>query len=246
MDAVAELAGKVALVTGSARGIGAATVAALAAAGARVAAHQHQGGEFAADLADAEEPTRLVARVLDRLGRLDYLVNNAAFTPANPIGTVAGASFQRADAEQDFDPKRFDQAMAVNLRAPLQLALAAAAAAPMLEAVVNVGSGSAQRGDGSSAYFVVSKGAVPALTRYLARRLAPRVRVNALLPGLVATEQLDGRGPGFEPLREEIIRRTPMGRLGTPAEAAEAILFLLAGNSFMTGTVVTLDGGWHL
>ncbi|HUX66998.1 MAG TPA: SDR family oxidoreductase [Terriglobales bacterium] len=241
-----DLNGKVALVTGAAAGIGAATVAALEAAGATVAAHRHRGGEFAADLARPEAAEELVARVRERWGRLDYLVNNAAYTPPNPIGAVAGASFQRADAEQDFDPERFDRAIAVNLRAPLQLALAAAGEGATLEAVVNVGSGSTQRGDGSSAYFVVSKGGIPSLTQYLARRLAPRVRVNALLPGLIATEQLDSRGPGFEPLRQEIIRRTPMGRLGTPAEAAEAILYLLAGNGFVTGTVLTLDGGWHL
>ncbi|MGH9393497.1 MAG: SDR family NAD(P)-dependent oxidoreductase, partial [Terriglobales bacterium] len=184
--------------------------------------------------------------VLARYGRLDYLVNNAAFTPANPIRSAPAASFQRADAEQDFDLERFDRAIAVNLRAPLQLALAAAQNGSGLRAVVILGSGSATRGDGSSAYFVVSKGAVPSLTRYLALRLAPAVRVNCLEIGLVATEQLDARGPAFEPLRQEIIRRTPMHRLGTPAEAAEAILFLLAGNRFLTGSVLTLDGGWHL
>ncbi|HXE30817.1 MAG TPA: SDR family oxidoreductase, partial [Terriglobales bacterium] len=212
--------GKVALVTGAARGIGAATAEALAAAGAQVAAHRHAGGEFAADLSGPEAPAELVARVLDRFGRLDYLVNNAAFTPANPLRSVPAASFQRADAEEGFDPERFDRAIGVNLRAPLQLALAAAAHGAGLEAIVNVGSGSTARGDGSSADFVLSKGAVPALTQYLARRLAPRARVNALLPGLFATEQIAGRGAGFLPLREEIIRRTPMGRLGRPEEAA--------------------------
>lgn len=243
-----DLSGKVALVTGAARGIGAATALALTSAGAQVAAHQHEGGEFAFDLTRSEAPAELVAAVLARYGRLDYLVNNAAFTPANPVSDAPGGiyySFQRADAERNFDANLFDQAVAVNLRAPLQLTLEAAATAS-LEAVVNVGSGSTQRGDGSSAYFVVSKGGVPSLTQYLARRLAPRVRVNAMLPGLIATEQLDSRGPSFEPLREEISRRTPMRRLGTPAEAAETILFLLAGNSFITGTVLTLDGGWHL
>jgi 3-oxoacyl-[acyl-carrier protein] reductase len=241
-----DLSGKVALVTGAARGLGRATAEALARAGARVAAHQREGGDFAADLSRPEAPAELIAAVVARFGRIDYLVNNAALTPANPLrdAPAAAASFQRADAEAGFDPALFDAAIAVNLRAPLQLALAAAPHG--LEAVVNIGSGSTERGDGSSAYFVVSKGAIPALTRYLARRLAPTVRVNALMPGLFDTEQLAGRGERFRPLQAEIIRRTPMGRLGRPEEAAETMLFLLAGNSFITGEVLFLDGGWHL
>lgn len=238
-----DLHGKVALVTGARRGIGAACVRALEACGAQVAAHTRDQGEFAADLSDPAAPVGLVARVRARFGRLDYLVNNAAYTPANPLRTDQAFSFQRADAESDFDPARFDAAIAVNLRAPVALALAAADA---LTAVVNIGSGSAVRGDGSSAYFVLSKGGYPALGQYLARRLAPRVRVNTLLPGLIATEQIAGRGPAFEPLRQEIIHRTPMGRLGQPEEVAELVLFLLAGAGFITGESITLDGGWHL
>lgn len=242
-----DLSGKVTLVTGAARGLGRATADALSQAGAQVAAHQRAGGDFAADLSRPEAAAALVAAVVARFGRIDFLVNNAALTPANPLRDApdaAAASFQRADAEAGFDPALFDAAIAVNLRAPLQLALAAAPHG--LEAVVNVGSGSTERGDGSSAYFVLSKGAIPTLTRYLARRLAPAVRVNALMPGLFATEQLAGRGAPFRPLQAEIIRRTPMGRLGKPEEAAETILFLLAGNTFITGEVLFLDGGWHL
>ena len=243
-----DLRGQVALVTGAARGLGRATAAALTQAGARVAAHQREGGEFPADLAGGPEAAEsLVDAVVARFGRIDYLVNNAALTPANPLRdapAAAAGSFQRADAEAGFDPGRFDAAIAVNLRAPLQLALAAAPHG--LQAVVNVGSGSTERGDGSSAYFVVSKGAVPALTRYLARRLAPAVRVNAFMPGLFDTEQLAGRGERFRPLREEIVRRTPMARLGRPEEAAETILYLLAGNTFITGEVLCVDGGWLL
>lgn len=237
------LAGQVALVTGARRGIGAAIVSALESCGARVAAHARDQGEFACDLADPAAPAALVARVRERLGRLDFLVNNAAFTPANPIRSAPAASFQRADAETDFDPARFDTTLAVNLRAPLALALAAA---DSLRAIVNIGSGSAIRGDGSSAYFTLSKAALPALGQYLARRLAPRVRVNTLLPGLIATEQIAERGPAFEPLRQEIIHRTPMRRLGTPAEVAELVVFLLAGAEFTTGETITLDGGLHL
>lgn len=229
-----DFAGKVALVTGAARGLGAATAAALEAAGAEVARHQRIGGEYAADLSEPAAPRALIERVLERRGRLDYLVNNAAFTPRVEL------------PEQGFDPALWEQAMAVNLRAPLELALAAAERSPDLEAVVNVGSANTARGQGSSAYFVASKGALPSLTQYLARRLAPRVRVNALLAGLFDTEEIAGRGEAFAPVRDAILQRTPMGRMGRPEEAAETILFLLAGNRFMTGAVLTLDGGWQL
>lgn len=244
MQPTSSLAGRVALVTGARRGIGRACADALEAAGAVVARHQREGGELAFDLSRPEAPDALIAAVVARHGRLDFLVNNAAFTPANPLRGGAALSFQRADAEQDFDPARFDQAIAINLRAPLQLALAAAAAGCV--SIVNIGSGSTERGDGSSAYFVVSKAAIPSLTQYLARRLAPGVRVNALLAGLIDTEQIASRGEAFDGLKREIIRRTPMGRLGRPDEVAETVIYLLAGNSFMTGAAITLDGGWHL
>ncbi|MGH9412534.1 MAG: SDR family NAD(P)-dependent oxidoreductase [Terriglobales bacterium] len=236
-----DLHGKVALVTGARRGLGRAVADALAAAGAEVARHERQAGAFAADLADADAPAALVAKVLASFGRLDYLVNNDAFTPLaaeHPAGNW--------DAVPEFDLVRFERTLAVNLRAPLQLALAAAAQSPQLEAIVNVGSGSAERGDGSSAAFVLSKGAIPTLTQYLARRLAPRVRVNCFLPGLFATEEIAARGTAFAPRRAAIVERTPMHRLGAPAEAAETILFLLAGNRFITGQALLLDGGWHL
>ncbi|MGH9471258.1 MAG: SDR family NAD(P)-dependent oxidoreductase, partial [Terriglobales bacterium] len=217
--------------------------------GARVARHQRAGGEFAADLALPDAPVALIERVLERCGRLDYLVNNAAFTPPQPPRSPAAPStdsFHHAAAEAAFDPALFDRAVAVNLRAPLALALAAAERASTFEAVVTIGSAGTPRGNGSSAYFVASKGALPTLTRYLAHRLAPRVRVNALLLGLFDTEEIAARGPGFAPLRDAVVARTPMQRLGQPAEAAEVIVYLLAGNSFLTGSVLTLDGGWQL
>ncbi|MGH9475972.1 MAG: SDR family NAD(P)-dependent oxidoreductase [Terriglobales bacterium] len=236
--------GKVALVTGARRGLGRACVEALTAAGAQVAAHERTGGEFAADLADPAAPAALIARVLRGFGRLDYLINNAAFTPLVPAEAHDWEATPGFDPGQDLE--RFNRTLAVNLRAPLQLALAAAAQAPALAAIVNVGSGSAARGDGSSAEFVLSKGAIPTLTQYLARRLAPGVRVNAFVPGLFDTEEIAGRGPAFVSRRQAILERTPMARLGAPAEAAETILFLLAGNAFITGQCLFLDGGLHL
>jgi 3-oxoacyl-[acyl-carrier protein] reductase len=240
-----DLTGKVALVTGARRGIGAAAADALEALGARVARHQRQGGAFAADLARADAADALLTGVLESFGRLDFLVNNAALTP---LGASEGATagFSTGDPAAPWDAALFDQALAVNLRAPLQLALLAAERAPTLSAIVNIGSGSAARGDGSSSYYVLSKGTVPVLTEYLARRLAPRVRVNALLAGMIDTEEIRGRGPAFQPRVDEIVRRTPMGRMGQPREMAEVIAFLLGGAGFTTGSTLTLDGGWHL
>ncbi|HET9784674.1 MAG TPA: SDR family oxidoreductase [Terriglobales bacterium] len=240
-----DLGGKVALITGARRGIGAATADALEAMGARVARHQRQGGDFAADLSQVNAAAGLIEKVLQRFGRLDFLVNNAALTP---LGASEGATagFSTGAPAAPWDAALFDQALAVNLRAPLQLALLAAERAPMLAAIVNVGSGSAARGDGSSSYYVLSKGSIPVLTEYLARRLAPRVRVNALLAGLIDTEEIRGRGPAFQPRVDGILHRTPMGRMGKPQEMAEVIAFLLAGAGFITGSTVTLDGAWHL
>lgn len=252
----AEFEGTVTLVTGAARGIGAATVREVARRGGAVALHYHRDREaaerlagelaparvelFDGDLEAAETPAQLTAAVEARLGGLDYLVNNAAFTPrTRPAG---GAPLLRTADEGAFDPALWDQVLHTNLRAPLQLALAAS----HLRAIVNVGSGDALKGDGSSSYFILSKGGFPALTRYLARRLAPAVRVNAVMPGLIATAEIASRGASFEPRRRAIVERTPMGRLGEPEEMAEAIVFLLAGNSFITGDVLFVDGGLNL
>lgn len=251
------LTGRVALVTGGASGIGAATVRALAAAGAEVVLHfQHSEAaaqavrtacpeprriELAqADLAQAGAPVALLEQVRQHHGRLDYLVNNAALTPA-PAQNAAASRF---------DAGLWEATLAVNLRAPAELSLRAAelmeSSAPGEAAIVNVGSATSLRGEGSSSGMVVGKAAIPGLTCHLARQLAPAIRVNAVLPGLIATEEIAARGASFETRRASLLARTPMGRLGTPEEVAELILFLLAGNTFITGQSIAADGGLTL
>jgi 3-oxoacyl-[acyl-carrier protein] reductase len=247
---------KVALVTGSGSGVGAATVrlfaqrgydvvvnwsrsereaqdsaAACRAAGADVLVQQ-------ADVADDAQCRALVAEAIGRWGRLDALVNNAA---VSLFGAAA-----KWDA---LDPQAFQQVMGVNTVGAFQMLRAAL---PHLKeaggSIVNVSSIAGTLGIGSSAPYVASKGALNALTLYLARALAPQVRVNAVCPGLV-TSRWFARGMGeaaADKVREGYEADVPLGRSCTPEDVAEAIVWLADGARTTTGELLALDGGMHL
>jgi len=232
------LSGKVALVTGGTRGIGAAIVRAFLAEGAKVAysgtkaaGKQGDAEGFAAELGEPDAPQLLVDAVVKRFGGIDILVNNAG------VGSTA--------SEWDLTPREWDRVQAVNLRAVFFLSREAAKS--MRErgggSILNIASIAGQNGGiaGSPAY-AASKGAVITLTRSLARRFAAfRVRVNCLSPADIETDMTAGWS---QELRDRLIAITPLGRFGSVDEVTGAALFFASGeSSFVTGQTLSINGG---
>ena len=238
------LAGRTALVTGAARRIGRAIAEDLAAAGAHVAVCHHtsaaeaeavvagiraRGGTaegFAADLADARAVARLAGAVVERLGPVDVLVNNASVFYRTPIDEVGEADW--------------DAVMAVNLKTPYLLSLLLGRAMRDRGAgkIVNLADIAAERPYRDYLPYSISKAGIVALTRGLARELAPAVQVNCVAPGAVL-EAIDATPA----TTAAAVRRTPLGRLGAASDVAAAVRFLIEGSDFVTGTTVVVDGG---
>jgi pteridine reductase len=241
----ADLQGKVALVTGAARRIGAAIARRLHAAGAQVLLH-YRGSEGDAAALEAElnaargksaarvkadllapvAPRALVGAALEHFGALDLLVNNASSFFPTALGEIEGG--------------HFDELIGSNLRAPLFIAQEAAPHLRKVKgAIVNLADIHAERPLRGYLVYSVAKSGLVALTRALALELAPEVRVNAVAPGAVAWPE-DGQ---FEPAeRDRIVATTPLARLGSPEEIARAVHFLAAA-PFVTGQVLSVDGG---
>ncbi|MEY9872612.1 ketoreductase RED2 [Streptacidiphilus sp. MAP12-33] len=241
---------RVALVTGSSSGIGAAVARRLAANGIRVvvnSARSRAAGEALAaelpgalylqgDVADPADAQRLVAQAVEHYGRLDILVNNAGTTRFIPLDDLAAA-----------DAQAWREIFDVNVIGTWQLTTAAV---PHLRAsgagcVVNISSVSAIRAMGSSVPYAVSKAAVNHMTRLLASQLGPEIRVNAVAPGLVDTPWYAEADEVWESSRDWITAHTPLRRVGTPEDVADATLHLVDAG-YTTGDVLTVDGGRHL
>lgn len=257
--AAGPLAGRVALVTGGARRVGAAIVAALSDAGADVAVHAHASGREArrlvarlrragrravvltGDLCDPTVARALPDGAVDLLGRLDVLVHNAAV-------------FERTDP-RSADAAAFDRAMDVNARAAWLLTSAAVPhltkaagrgrrGAQSSGAVVHVACASAASPWPGYLPYSASKAALVALVKGFAKALAPRVRVNAVAPGPVLPPDggVADRGPRARP---DVAATTWLGRWGRPDDVAQAVVYL-ATAPFVTGVVLPVDGGRHL
>jgi NAD(P)-dependent dehydrogenase (short-subunit alcohol dehydrogenase family) len=236
--------GSVVLVTGASRGVGAVTVARLLESGARVVAvsrtmadrRTDQVLELAADLADPASSREVVAAALEAFGRLDALVNNAALDLAAPL-----LETRVEDAQRIF---------AVNALAPLWMIQAAAPAlAERGGAIVNVTSRLAHVGVPEMAVYGASKGALRALTHGAAVELAPMgIRVNAVAPGMTETPLFSAwleERPDPDAARADVEQRIPLGKLATPEDVANAILFLLSESaSHITGATLPVDGGY--
>ena len=235
----------VALVTGSARRIGAAIVRSLHAAGYDLALHCHQsraqadalgaelesvrpGSTFVqqADLAEFDRLPELVAHTIGRFGRLDALVNNASgFTPT-PVGTAT--------------PAQWDTLFASNARAPFFLAQAAAPhLAATRGAIVNLADIYGERPLRGHTIYCMAKAALIMMTKSLALELGPDVRVNAVSPGAILWPEAGGDATK----QKAMLARTPLGRTGTPEEVAEAVRWLLQDAHYSTGQVLHMDGG---
>jgi len=238
------LAGKVALITGAARRVGAEIARTLHASGAAVAVHYRSSGADArelaaalnaaragsavalqADLLDVARVAHLAAAVHTAFGRLGILVNNASTFYPTPLGEI--------------DERAFDDLVGSNLKAPLFLAQAAA---PLLtEAqglIVNLVDIHGMRPLRRYPVYSTAKAALIMLTKSLARELAPRVRVNAVAPGPVMWPQDADRE-----LQERIVARTLLGRSGSPSDVARAVRFFATDAPYVTGQILAVDGG---
>ena len=240
------LQGKVAIITGAARGIGRETALLFAAEGAKVVICdlldegeevaeeiRSRGGEaifYKLDVTDREAVKRMVDAVVERYGRIDILVNNA--------GITRDAQFLKMTEED------WDKVIAVNLKGVFNMTQAVA---PVMVAqgkgkVVNAASVVALYGNFGQTNYVASKAGVIGMTKVWARELGRKgINVNAVAPGFIQTE-MTAKVP--EKVLQMVRERTPLGRLGTPRDVAYAYLFLASDESdYVNGAVLSVDGG---
>ena len=238
-----DLSGRIALVTGAARGIGKAIALALAEAGADVAVNYRARDADAlavadavrnlgrrtmtvrADVSDSSAVKSMVEAIADELGGVDVLVNNA------------GVAIRRG--LDDLTEADFDRTIAVNLKSAF---LCTQAVLPGMRArrwgrIVNISSGAARGAGAVGLHYNASKAGMEGLTRGYSARLANEgITVNAVAPSLIETDMSPGR--------PEVAARIPLGRLGLPHEVAQVVLMVLA-NAYMTGQTVQINGGLH-
>lgn len=245
-----KLTGKVAIVTGASKGIGAAIAKHLAAEGAAVVVNYASsksgadkvvaeitstGGKAVAvqaDVAKQADIDRLFAETMQVFGRLDILVNNAGIYEFAPLELITEAHVR----------KQFD----LNF---LGLIFASQAAVKLFDSaggsIVNISSIVSTLAFPNAAVYSGTKGAVDAITRSLATELGPRkIRVNAIRPGMVETEGTHAAGIEESEMKKQVLAMTPLGRLGQPEDIASAAVFLAsADSSWITGETLVIAGG---
>lgn len=235
------LRGRVALVTGGSRGIGAAIAIELCRAGAAVAVNYRQTADEAAkliqllkgaggraipapaDVSRPDEVTKLVEHVSSELGPVDILINNAGIAIRRGVDDLTEADF--------------DRTIAVNLKSAF---LCMQAVLPAMRQrkwgrIVNISSGAARGAGSIGPHYNASKAGMEGLTRgYAARLVKDGITVNAVAPSLIETDMMKGK--------PDLASRIPLGRLGKPEEVAIAVMMLI-GNPYMTGQTVAMSGG---
>jgi len=242
----APLSGKVALITGGARRVGAEIARCFHAAGASVVVHYHHStadataliadlekirpgsaASISADLLDIPRLAELVHFTTQRFGRLDILVNNASTFYPTPVGEITEA--------------HWDDLLGSNLKAPLFLSQAAASALRLSQGLIlNIVDIHGLRPLRRYPVYGVAKAGLIMLTRSLARELAPQVRVNAIAPGPV---MWPADGVADAALQQKIVERTLLKRSGSAADIARTALFFAADAPFITGQIMPVDGG---
>ena len=246
-----KLEGRVVLVTGASRGIGAAIAKACAAEGARVIVNyarnadaaadvvrgiEAEGGQAAlqrADVGDAEAVNGMIDAVLEKYGALDVLVNNAGITRDNLLAVMSD--------------EEWDDVLRVNAGGVFRLCRAVAR--PMMARkrgrIVNVSSVAGTKGGKGQTNYAASKGAIEAFTRALAVELAPKgINVNAVAPGVIVTEM-----SAFvrEAAGDEVLSRILLKRYGNPEDVARAVVFLASEDAaYITGVTLPVDGGFKM
>jgi 3-oxoacyl-[acyl-carrier protein] reductase len=252
MSTTGKLAGKVAVVTGASKGIGAAIAKHLAAEGASVVVNYSSsksgadkvvaeitsaGGKAVAvqgDMAKKADIEKLFVETKKTFGRLDILINNAGIYESSPLENVTEEHFH----------KQF------NLNV-LGLILATQAATKLFDAaggsIINISSVASTLGFPTYAVYSGTKGAVDAITRSLAKELGPRgIRVNAINPGMIETEGAHAAGIATSDMRKQVEAQTPLGRIGQPQDIAGAAVFLASSDSsWITGQTFVVSGGFH-
>jgi pteridine reductase len=239
--------GKVVLVTGGAKRVGAAICRRLHAAGALLAVHYHSSAQealalqdelnalrpdsvaaFNANLLDVTALQPLVQSVVEKFGRLDALVNNASSFYATPLDAI--------------DEQQWHDLFGTNLKAPLLLAQAAAAELRRRHGcIVNIADIHAERPMHGHLLYSIAKSGLTALTRGLAQEMAPQVRVNAVAPGVILWPE----GAQWEDVekRRKIVAHTLLKREGEPDDVAKTVVFLIQDAPYITGQVIAVDGG---
>lgn len=248
-----QLEGRAAIVTGAGTGVGRATAHRLADQGCSVLVNYSRSKDGAeetaaecerrgvkaiaarADVSDDADCRAMVETAKQAFGRLDVLVNNAGYT-----------KFVAHDNLDGLEPSDWAQILNVNLMGPFLVTRAARA---LLEAgdggeIVMTSSVAGLIGMGSSVAYCASKAGLNNLTVTLARALAPKIRVNAIAPGFIEGEWLkEGFGEAYEPLKQGILAKTPLGQVATPESVAAGILSILTGPDMTTGHVIPHEGG---
>ena len=246
---MSKLTGKVAVVTGASKGIGAGIAKALAAAGAAVvvnysssksgadavvAAITKAGGKAVAVAGDVSKATAaqgIIAAAIEHYGRLDILVNNSGIYEFAPVEGITEEHFHR----------HFN----INV---LGLLLTTQAAAKHLKeggSIINIGSGASRFTPPNSAVYTGTKGAVDAITGVLARELGPRrIRVNSVNPGVVETEGTHSGNLIGSDFEKWAVGQTPLGRVGQPEDIADVVVFLASNEArWLTGEIIIASGG---
>ncbi len=248
---------KVAVITGSATGVGAATAILLAQRGYNLLINYSKSRDealeteaqcqaigadtlvYGANVAQDDECRSMVQAAVTRWRRIDALVNNAGVT-----------SFAGTANWDVLDAQTFQHILGVNTVGSFQMVRACL---PYLQksataSIVNVSSIAGALGIGSSVPYIASKGAINAMTLHLARALAPGIRVNAVCPGLITSRWFsEGIGEeGYQKVKTMYEQTTPLGRACTPQDVAQAVVWLLDGATTVTGELLLLDSGMHL